>query len=354
MMLARCGGASGVVLVSRMIVAVLWFVALSNATFACTFARGAFLKTLDSWSTTCGHPLCGKIFAGDPEHVKKNPPPCDADVWLTLKDDLTAAVAQGGVILVGEEHDNPKHHELRALLGLGNYAAIVFEQIAADQAPALSDVMGQLKGKINEGSLETFKSAIGWNTSGWAKYNYDPLLRGALFSMRPIYAGDVAHSGIMKVAKEGEAAVPVEERARLKLDVPLSDKLAAQSVAEIEQAHCGAMPKEALGGMAYAQRYRDASLADVALKAVEKHGSAILFSGNGHVRSDRGVPWYIRARAAEKKVVSIILAEVEDGKTDAESYVPRDPDGKPAADYIIFTPRSQRGDPCEAMKKKAD
>ena len=339
---------------SRLIVAVVWFIALSNATFACTYARGAFLKTLDSWSTTCGHPLCGKIFAGDPEHVKKNPPPCDADVWLTLKDDLTAAVAQGGIVLVGEEHDNPKHHELRALFGLGNYASIVFEQLAADQAPALSDVMGQLKGKINEGSLETFKGAIGWNASGWAKYNYDLLLRAALFAQRPIYAGDVTRTTIMKVAKEGESALPVEERGRLKLDVSLGEKLAAQSVAEIEQAHCGAMPKEAFGGMAYAQRYRDASLADAALQAADKHGSAILFAGNGHVRSDRGVPWYVRARASEKNIVSIMLVEVEDGKTDAQSYVPRDPDGRPAVDYIIFTPKAGRGDPCEAMKKKAE
>lgn len=339
---------------SRLFIAFVCFVTLSTGSQACTYARGAFLKTLESWSTTCGHPLCGKIFAGDPDHVKKNPAPCDADVWLTMRDDLIATVARGGAVLVGEEHDNPKHHELRALLGLGNYAALVFEQIAADQALALADFMGKLQGKVNEATLEPFKAAIGWEKSGWAKYNYDPLLRGALFSMRPIYAGDVVRAQIMKVAKEGESALAPPDRARLKLDTGLGAKLDEASLAEIEQAHCGAMPKEAFGGMAYAQRYRDANLADAVIKAANKHGSAILFAGNGHVRSDRGVPWYIHQQAPDKKVVSILLTEVEDGKTDAQAYFPRDPDGKPAADYIIFTPRAGRGDPCDAMKKKAD
>ena len=47
-----------------------------------------------------------------------------------------------------------------------------------------------------------------------------------------------------------------------------------------------------------------------------------------------------------------MLIEVEDGKTDPEAYVPRDPDGKPAADYIIFTPRAERDDPCVKMRAK--
>jgi uncharacterized iron-regulated protein len=91
-------------------------------------------------------------------------------------------------------------------------------------------------------------------------------------------------------------------------------------------------------------------MADMLLKASEKHGSAILIAGNGHVRNDRGVPWYIRQRAPDRKVVSVMLVEVEDGRNYAEAYVPRDPDGKPAADYIIFTPRAEREDPCVKMR----
>jgi uncharacterized iron-regulated protein len=128
---------------------------------------------------------------------------------------------------------------------------------------------------------------------------------------------------------------------------PLAEALAA----ELKGSHCGLLPDSAIPGLVAAQRYRDAHLADVVLKATEQHGSAILIAGNGHVRSDRGVPWHIRQRAPDKKVISVMLIEVEDGKIDAEAYLPRDPDGKPAANYVVFTPRVQRADPCEAMRK---
>ena len=66
----------------------------------------------------------------------------------------------------------------------------------------------------------------------------------------------------------------------------------------------------------------------------------------------RGVPWYIRERAPEKKVVTVMFIEVEDGNGEEQSYVPLDPDGGPAADFVVFTPRTERGGPCEKMRKK--
>jgi uncharacterized iron-regulated protein len=91
-----------------------------------------------------------------------------------------------------------------------------------------------------------------------------------------------------------------------------------------------------------------AALAD----AVKKYGSAILFAGNGHVRADRGVPWDLARIAPERKVLSVLLIEVRDGRTDAASYVDRDPQGKPAADFVVLTPRAERPDPCEAMRAR--
>jgi hypothetical protein len=63
------------------------------------------------------------------------------------------------------------------------------------------------------------------------------------------------------------------------------------------------------------------------------------------------VPWYLRARAPEKTVVSVVFVEVEDGKWDPEAYVPRGPDGKAAADFLVFTPTIARDDPCKAFGK---
>jgi hypothetical protein len=64
------------------------------------------------------------------------------------------------------------------------------------------------------------------------------------------------------------------------------------------------------------------------------------------------VPWHIWQRAPRTPVISAVLVEVEDGKTDPTAYMPRDPDGKPAADLLIFTPRAERADPCEKFRKR--
>jgi uncharacterized iron-regulated protein len=339
--------------VRRLMIFAVLVVFASVRAEACTYPKGAFLKTLETWAASCGHPLCGKIFAPDQSRIRKNPPPCDADTWLTLKEELKETVVQGGVVLAGDVHDNPKHHELRALLGLGNYPAIVLEQLTRDQTPALDEFAAKNAGKINEQSIDLFKAALDWDKSGWAKYGYDPVIRAALLAQHPIFAGDAPQALIKKIASDGAAAIPADMNTKLKLDVALGDKPDAASAAEIDEAHCGMIPKAAIPNMAVAQRYRDATLADTVIAAMEKHHSALLLAGNNHVRTDRGVPWYVRARTPAKKILSIMLLEVEDGKTEAEAYVPKDPDGKPAVDYIIFTPRAQRGDVCDGMKKKA-
>ena len=86
--------------------------------------------------------------------------------------------------------------------------------------------------------------------------------------------------------------------------------------------------------------------------AAAKHGRAILLAGNGHVRSDRGVPYYLRQMAPGKNIATLLFLEVEDGKTDPAAYVERGPDGRPIADYIVLTPRAERPDPCIEMKKR--
>jgi len=47
-----------------------------------------------------------------------------------------------------------------------------------------------------------------------------------------------------------------------------------------------------------------------------------------------------------------MMVEVEEGKSDPATYLPRDPDGKPAADMLIFTPRHERPDPCAKMREQ--
>jgi uncharacterized iron-regulated protein len=253
-----------------------------------------------------------------------------------------------GILLLGEVHDNPMHHQIRAwLIGSGNWrGAVVFEQIQSNQQPALD----QFKALAEAATADEFFRLLEWDKSGWPPASiYRPLFEAVVAARLPIIAGDLPRDRVRAVARGG--SVTPDERARLRLDNPMPASLAEALKRELSDGHCGVMPPEAMGGMAVAQRYRDAHMADALVGAAAHHGSAVLIAGNGHVRADRGVPWHIRARAPETLVMSVLLLEVEEGKTKPADYVPRDPEGWPAADLVIFTPGVERGDPCEKIRK---
>ena len=92
-----------------------------------------------------------------------------------------------------------------------------------------------------------------------------------------------------------------EEAARLKLAQALPQPLLDTLASELEGSHCGMLPPTAIPGMSLAQRYTDAHLAEALVRAAGKHGGAFLLAGNGHVRTDRGVPWYVRQLAPAEK-----------------------------------------------------
>lgn len=298
-------------------------------------------------------PLAGRVWDGSGRRLlEPDETTCHFHAW----EQLLSHGSRQSFNLLGEVHDNALHHKLRAAFVSDQFRnwpgvlpAVVFEQFRTDQQPVLDAFMARPK---EERTLDAFLAAVEWDKSGWAKYDYRPLFEAVLAAGLPIYAGDAPRDLIRKAAKEGPAALPPNDLKQLALDQPLGERQHDAMLTEIEQSHCGLMPKSAFEGMAFAQRLRDATIADVALKAREKHGGVLVIAGNGHVRSDRGVGWYIRQRAPDTKLTTTQLVEVEDGKIHPETYVPRDPDGKPAADYLIFTPRAARPDPCEQMKKQ--
>jgi uncharacterized iron-regulated protein len=324
------------------------------------------------WASSA-HPLTGRVIKDGKlwEPGESRETSCGTGTALseTIRHLTSVLANDADVLLLGEVHDNAEHHWLRARIldhthDYVAYAgragqeprvlAVVLEQFKAGQGDGLQKYRALGRSLNLDATADEFKLVTQWDQSGWSKYPYDDLLTSIVQRGFATYAGDAPREVMMKAAKDGTAGVSEAERKRLALDTPLGAKLDDASLTEIEGAHCGMVPKEAFGGMAFAQRYRDAHLADATLQATDKHGSAILIAGNGHVRTDRGVPWYIRQRAPSQKVVSVMLVEVEDGKTDPEAYVPRDPDGNPAADYLIFTPRAERSDPCDGMRRKAN
>lgn len=331
------------------ILAVALLVSFTPRAWACREVHPAAI-VMAGWVPSCTHPLCGTIHATQPPDPRREPAAAPTSCG-PVTDELhaLARAAANGVLILGEAHDNPAHHAVRAHMLTG--AAVVMEQATRDRQPALDQWRAQSLKPSPPDNSAALKEALAWDTSGWKKYPYDPLLEALSRSRLPVVAGDVPRAEIRKAAKEGPAALSDSIRAALKLDRAQEAGLEAASAKEIEDSHCGMLPATAIPNMTFAQRLRDATIADATLDTVQRYGSAVLLTGNTHARTDRGVPWYLRQRSPGLQVVSVMLVEVEPGKTAADAYVPRGPDGRPAADYLIFTPPAERGDPCAAFKK---
>lgn len=312
---------------------------------------GWLLFALPATAEAPTHPLAGTIFDTRTGAI--------TEVAATTK--IPNLFPCGAITLLGEVHDNAQHHQLRAnLLKSATAAAapkcqagtFVFEHISADQQPGLDQFTTFSQQARRLATASDFFRFVGWEKSGWpAAKLFNPLVRQVVRSRQPILAGNPGRDATRKVAKQGIDALDPVAASALGLDKPLAPDLQDDLLGELEASHCGLMPKSAFGNMAVAQRYRDANMADVALKAAEPKGNIVIFAGNGHIRGDRGIPWYIRQRAPVQKVITVAFVETEAGKTDPAAYGPRDPAGKSAADYVAFALPATREDPCEQMRK---
>jgi uncharacterized iron-regulated protein len=251
---------------------------------------------------------------------------------------VETALARASLVVVGETHDNRDHHALEAQLlhefGAAHPGARVgFEMLDADQAVAL--VRPPAPANANE-----LAERVGWASSGWPDFAlYRPVFEAAFADRLPIVA---AHPNGASVRASLQAVAP-EEASALHLDQPLPAAQQAAQQAEIREAHCGHAPAAMVTAMQRAQSYKDAFMAHSILRAGLP---ALLVSGRGHARKDRGVPvfWQRGGRAS----LSVALVDVADSV-----LAPLDYDVG-AFDLVVFTPRVSDEDPCQRFREQLE
>lgn len=255
------------------------------------------------------------------------------------EEDLALRLRQSRYRLLGEVHDHPAHHTLRAgLLAKLAPAEVFFEQFDREHDGALREAQSA------SADADALAKA-GRLDKGWRWPLHRPLVETALAARMPVRAANLSTADTRRIAKAG--ALGAE-------DAPLMEVLARAQWSEardramraaIIDSHCGMLPGRAAPGMALAQRARDAAIA----QALSGSGEAVvLIAGNGHVHRDLGVPAYL-PRDAE--TLSLGLLETRPGETDPRDYA-RGADGGPAYDAIWFTAPHPRPDPCEAFRKR--
>jgi len=262
--------------------------------------------------------------------------------------EMVARLAKARFVLIGEVHDNPDHHRLQGwiiarLAEAGLSPTVVMEMIPGEKADALADYLAK-----PDATAAGLGPALNWDESGWPAWReYQPIADAAFAAGLDILAGNPTGTMTRETAQSGLDVLGAR-KANLSLDMPLAPALSDALMDELYDGHCEMVPRERLQPMARVQRLRDAAMADAMLNAED---AAVLIAGNGHVRADRGVPWYLRARAPEASTAVVMHVELDGSGKSPADYVQRGPDDAPLADFVWLTPRAERPDPCEQMRQ---
>ena len=233
------------------------------------------------------------------------------------------------VVILGEVHDNPAHHENQArVLAALRPAAVVFEMLTPAQA-------GRVTAE-NRRDRAALAAALGWADSGWPDFAmYHPLFTAAPGAR--IFGGDLPRETVRRAMAEDPAAIFGAGAADYGLDRPLPAAEQAAREALQMAAHCDALPAEMLPGMVAAQRLRDAVLARAVVGAMEATGGPVaVITGNGHADPARGIPAALAAARPDLEVLTVVQLEAPPAET-------------PDTDFWVVTAPAERPDPCAAF-----
>jgi hypothetical protein len=81
---------------------------------------------------------------------------------------------------------------------------------------------------------------------------------------------------------------------------------------------------------------------------------AVLNTGAGHARRDRGVPVHLARQAPGASIASVAFVEVEPAAVKPGDYAARFGATALPFDYVWFTPKIDEADPCEKFKQSLE
>lgn len=243
---------------------------------------------------------------------------------------LAERLAAQDVVLLGELHDNPRHHALRGQL-IARIAG-VRTTVVAEHLPAPSKVV------LGESMLADLEAA-GFSAEGWGWPLHQSLFDGIRSLGLPVVGGNLPQGFSKQLMMKGEGALmpPLDKAYR---QSALTEDALRKLDADLVSGHCGKLPERYLAPMRLVQRATDISMANALLD----HRPSVLVAGNGHVRKDYGVPQVINALAPSLKISAVGFYERDrDSQALIQSLAGR-------YDYVWLTDGAERSDPCENFK----
>jgi uncharacterized iron-regulated protein len=243
--------------------------------------------------------------------------------------ELAARLRGSDYVLLGELHDNPHHHRRRAEL---------IARLAPTGVVVIAEHLDSGRRLIPDSSknLQLHMEEAGFDTRAWKWPIHEPLFSGLLGAGLPVTGGNISKDLARRIVREGDSALPHTLRAIINR-APLNPVAASILDADLLTSHCGQLEPARIPPMRLAQRARDASMAESLLAANIR--PAVLVAGNGHVRTDYGVPQLLSVLKPDARIVSIAFVE-NDSSASATPH-----------DYVWQTEATNRDDPCTGFDK---
>ena len=240
-----------------------------------------------------------------------------------------AASAQ--VLLLGETHDNGEGHRLRVnvlreRVEQGWRPAIAMEQFDREQQGLLDAAMRECR------DADCVVQRAAPAESGWSWAFYAPVIELAIKYELPLLAANLSRADAGKVIKGGFAStLDAGVMRRYGLDKPVPTAVLKPQIEEVRSGHCDMLPTALLEPMALAQIARDVVMAETMRPHIAR--GVVLIAGNGHVRRDIAVPYWLRAQDIPTWSIGFIEHAGAPGEFDLARRIPR----------------LQRPDPCVAL-----
>jgi uncharacterized iron-regulated protein len=181
------------------------------------------------------------------------------------------------VILLGEQHDAPRHQQLHrrvveALAQRGTLAAVVLEMAERGHSTA---------GLPRDAGEDQVREALDWEHGGWPWAPYRPAVMAAVGAGVPVLGGNLPRAQMR--------AAMADRRYDTMLRGPA---LKAQQQA-VREGHCGMLPEQQVSPMTRIQIARDEAMAQTLEQAAAPGKTVVLLAGGGHVDEEVGVPVHL-------------------------------------------------------------
>ena len=253
------------------------------------------------------------------------------------EDQLAKALAGADVVVVGETHDHPGHHEaqlkiIRLMTDQGTPPVVGIEWLDHLAQPACDALTS---GSI---TLEEFAKQADWQSRwGYSLNLYGPILKYVREHRLSLRALNAPLKVIRKVARQGLESLTPEERAMLAPALNLADPAYEEVLARQFQGH-GVQGKTAKANFMAAQIGRDETMASNLAQALypwpDSAKKAVVLVGSAHFSHGRGLPPRIQRRLPGAKLVTFLPVSADKLKKALE----RNQEGQSPADYLMVTP----------------